>query len=355
MRMERFTLTRFHPCLWGSLRGEEAYHVPDCLGSILLTGALASEWSSHRRYTCGLQTATWHSACVYTFCALDDGIRGLQPIGRLFAVSPGLLTSGWKSMAGLAGRVARVAERVAASLGVSLVPAWRLPFIPQRNYLRQVLLDWGITGVIDVGANAGQFADFLRRDVRFGGPILSIEPIPALARHLTARSTGTWRVLQCAVGRHPGSTEFHVTAGTEFSSILPLSEDSVALFGQQTDRMETLEVEIQTLDWIIESHRDWLGDRVYLKLDTQGYDLEALAGLQAQESVVVACQSEVALTPLYEGAPDLFQTIAAFGTRGFSVSQFAPNNGGHYPKLLELDCHFVKLKDMVRKNRMARL
>jgi Methyltransferase FkbM domain len=56
--------------------------------------------------------------------------------------------------------------------------------------------------------------------------------------------------------------------------------------------------------------------RTYLKLDTQGFDLEVLRGGAQVISTLPALQTEVSFHPFYEGMPDYKMAIAAFETYG---------------------------------------
>ncbi len=236
-------------------------------------------------------------------------------------------------------------DKGASLLGLRLIPEWRLHEEPQRNYLRRLFHEWAISSVVDVGANAGQYRDFLRGEVGFTGPILSIEPIPELVSKLRARvdADSMWRIEQCALGSEPGNASFNVTGNTEFSSLLSAAEFSENYFETKSKVQRTIDVTIHTLDELTTKHKDFLGDKLYLKLDTQGYDLQVLSGLQSEFHRVIAAQTEAAVVPLYKGAPDYVKTIQAFKDRDFTVSGFFPNNAGHFPLLLEFDCHFVKL------------
>jgi len=208
--------------------------------------------------------------------------------------------------------------------------------------MRRVFTEWGITGVIDAGANAGQFYRFLRCEVDFAGPVLSIEPAPDLAQHLVSQSHALWRVEAVAVGRAESYGTLQVASGSEFNSLRTPRADSDQLFHGQSATVGTANVRITTLDALLDTHGSWLGERVYLKLDTQGFDLEALAGLDRGLGSIAAAQCEAAFVPIYHDAPLIGESVSAFQTRGFILSNVFPNNGGHFPKLIEVDCFFVK-------------
>jgi FkbM family methyltransferase len=232
-----------------------------------------------------------------------------------------------------------------AALGLRLIPQWRLPGLPQSEYLKRVFQEWEISAVIDVGANLGQYRDFLRNEVEFSGPILSVEPIPELAQGLTNRavSDANWRIVEAALGESAGNGTFNITAASDFSSLLTPGDFSRSHFAKATEVNRRIDVKIETLDWIIDRNRRFLGSSVYLKLDTQGFDLQILGGLKTESNSIVAAQTEASVIGLYDGAPNFVQSIETFTNRGFTVSGIFPLNVGHFPRLIEFDCHFVKI------------
>lgn len=236
-------------------------------------------------------------------------------------------------------------QHVARRFGVDMVRTMHMDRLPQARYLQRLFREFGVTGIIDVGANEGQYHDFIRREVGYAGPILSIEPIPGLAAGLRDRVHGdaAWRVEQQAMGAAPGTLSFNVTAGSQFSSFLaPIASTESMFFGQNVVT-EAIPVTVERLDDLIARHADFLGPRVYLKLDTQGFDLEALKGLGARTDRIVALQSETSVRPIYDAMPSYRESIAFIESLGYTISQIFPNNEGHFPVLIEFDCHFVRL------------
>ena len=232
---------------------------------------------------------------------------------------------------------------LASRLGYTVVPNWRMSGRPAAEYLRR-LFDWlKIDLVLDVGANLGQFRDYLRLEVGYTGKLISWEPVPAIAERLRKKAAGDseWRVIECALGRAPGRVNLHVTRLAMFSSIHRPTAEAAARFGTMTEYEDT-EVEVRTLANEFRRVEDWArGRRVYLKLDTQGNDLDVLEGAGDALEAVDALQSEVAVRPIYEGVPELAQSLARIRALGFEPSGVFPNNEGHFPWLLELDMHFV--------------
>lgn len=242
-------------------------------------------------------------------------------------------------------------------IGLTIQPTWRLRVLPQILYLRRIISDWGISGIIDVGANAGQYRCFLRNEVGYKGPILSVEPIPELASSLKKASQvdSHWRIEPIALGASAGEAKLNIAESSEFSSIMIAKEEANRFFSGQSAARRTIEVPVDTLASLTQRHAEFLGSAVYLKLDTQGFDLEVLKGLPQEDETIVAAQTEASIEPIYAGAPSLSDTIAAFKEREFSISEFFPNNDGFYPHLVEFDCHFVKVKNAIRSFRQMSL
>ena len=99
--------------------------------------------------------------------------------------------------------------------------------------------------------------------------------------------------------------------------------DEVALFTHANTIHESIAVEVTLLDTIlmplIKSDKP---RGIYLKLDTQGFDLEVLKGAEASLDFILALQTEASVRPIYDGAPSFQETIDFATARGFIVSGF---------------------------------
>ena len=82
--------------------------------------------------------------------------------------------------------------------------------------------------------------------------------------------------------------------------------------------------------------------RLFLKLDTQGYDLEVLRGATATLSRVVALQSEISFVPIYAGMPSWRESIQRIGELGFAVTGIFAVSRDASLRLVEADCVFVR-------------
>lgn len=245
--------------------------------------------------------------------------------------------------------IKRVVSSAAARLGYTIVPTWQIETYHNVRHLRRIFDLLSIDLVIDVGANAGQFRDLLRGQVGYAGPVASFEPVPALADALSARAASDplWTVERRALGAEPGTADFNVMKDTQFSSFRSPRHDDVTLFTTQNTVRERVTVEVTTIDAVLPDLVRSHGARAaYLKLDTQGYDLEALKGARASLPRIAALQTEASVRPIYDGAPDHREVIDFAVSQGFVVSGFLPNNEGSFPQLVEFDCHMIR-RDLV--------
>jgi FkbM family methyltransferase len=197
--------------------------------------------------------------------------------------------------------------------------------------------------VLDVGANRGQYARALRR-AGYDGHIVSFEPVPAdfevLAR--AARADGRWTVHAYALGREDGETEINVVPGTLSSLLAPTRFGSSRYERLRETRAER--VPVRRLDGLLDEVLAPVAQpRPYLKLDTQGFDLEVFAGLGERVGDVVAMQSELALLQIYEGMPRLPEALAAYEAAGFAVTAMYPvSRQSRTARVLEFDCVMVR-------------
>lgn len=223
-----------------------------------------------------------------------------------------------------------------------VVPRWRLEKLAQANYLRQLFDHLNITCVLDVGANDGGFKDFLRLNVGYAGRIISFEPNLELAHSIEVMSAEDplWDTKPIGLGACVGRVDLNIMAGSQFSSILKPSSAHTTKFSSRNKivRKETVAISTLDVEWSEFGLQD---ENVYLKLDTQGYDLECLKGADRCLEYILGLQTEASVVPIYDGAPD-YRTVMDFcSERGFVLSGIFPNNPGHFPVMIEFDCHMI--------------
>ena len=226
-----------------------------------------------------------------------------------------------------------------------LVPKSRSWKLQSAIHLKRLFELLQIDCVIDVGANLGQYRTFLRNEVGFRGLIVSFEPIPTHVRTLLemAKSDGLWIVEGCALGGTTGEAPFNVMVDSQFSSFLTPEHTDVELFAAQNKVSQRVTVPIRMLDDVFPSIEQRFNcQSVFLKLDTQGYDLEVLKGAANTLSRVRALQTEASVKAIYKGMPDYTAAISMLDALGFELSGIFPNNPGHFPRLIEFDAVMIR-------------
>jgi FkbM family methyltransferase len=239
-----------------------------------------------------------------------------------------------------------VADFAGRLIGAHMVPPHRIGRFYEQEQIRRIIAGLDIDCVFDVGANAGQYARMLREELGYSGGIVSFEPVPALARHLQtlAASVPNWHVCALALDRQAGPTRFKVMNDTQFSSLHSPSAFGQEMFANGLTVSEEIEVEARTLESEFYRWRDKLKfERPYLKLDTQGHDLAIGESAGGAIREFVAIQSETAIHKIYNGIPDLAESIGHFRKAGFELCAFVPNNEGVFPLLVETDCIYINV------------
>ena len=229
-------------------------------------------------------------------------------------------------------------RRWALERGYIVEPRRVLSTVALAERLKQIFADYDIRTVIDVGANLGQYGMFLRERVGFTGRIESFEPIPALAEKLfqTAVPDGRWAIHQMALGAEPGRQTIHVTAQPTYSSFHPIADE----YAKKIAVAELVDVPVARLDDQLFGKVDL--QHTYLKLDTQGFDLEVLKGATKLVSEIPALQTEVSFQPFYRRMPNYQESLDTFARYGFVVADFFLAAEDEDRAAMEFDCLMVR-------------
>ncbi len=201
----------------------------------------------------------------------------------------------------------------------------------------------GVNLVLDVGANIGQYAILLRKN-GYKGHIISFEPV---ARNITvlkakAKNDPRWHVCPYGLGSQKEFLDINVTQLSTFSSFLTPNKYAKQLFAKDTPIESIERVEVKCLDDVYDNLCTLTEiDTVipYLKMDTQGYDLEVLKGAQIVIQHIEAFQSEISLIPLYADMPDHIDALKYFKELGFSLTgMYQVTRDRSNQLLVEMEC-----------------
>jgi FkbM family methyltransferase len=234
---------------------------------------------------------------------------------------------------------------------ISVVDQNKLGPLFEQSHLRRLLRELSVDCIFDVGANAGQYATMLRRKAHYSGRIISFEPLPREFGALKELSRGDelWTADPSGVTARGGPQSFHIMAASQFSSFAEASSIDTDLFSGSTRIERTIAVETVTLGAAFEKYQQKFGfKRPFIKLDTQGLDTEILRDSGAALQNFVGLQSELSIKKLYDKSVDFRDAITLYENLGFELSALVPNNAGHFPALIEIDCIMIR-RDLFAK------
>lgn len=235
-----------------------------------------------------------------------------------------------------------VVNAISKTLGVVIVPNWRITRLDEERHLGRLLRHLDVDCVFDVGANVGQFGTMLRKYIGYRDLILSFEPNPEALKLLkkAAFRDKRWHIEPVALGSNFGTAKFQAYEQSVFGSIRKFGASK---HSPKHMPSKTIEVPMRTLEsYVGEAKRRWGFKRPFLKLDTQGFDLEVAKGAGQTLSEFVGLQSEIAFQTIYEGAPDYLSALNFFETSGFVISRLVPIHEAHFPQLVEMDVIMVR-------------
>lgn len=193
--------------------------------------------------------------------------------------------------------------------------------------------------VIDAGANVGQFAR-AAAETFADASVISIEALPASAETLRANLAGQPRVevIQTAVGSTDGRIQFFPNEYSLASSVLPLKPDKAPSFAQ-IRHLSAIDVPLARLDTLFRDRA--LRGPTLLKLDLQGFELEALKGAHETLSQCDHVLVEATFDSDYEGAPSFDDLLTFLHERDFvfaNTLSFFRDGGG---RVVEMDALFA--------------
>lgn len=175
-----------------------------------------------------------------------------------------------------------------------------------------------IATLIDVGANVGQFS-LLVRATHPNAEIRAFEPLAAMAEAFAAlfRDDPAVKLHRVAAGDLPGAVEINVSGRPDSSSLLPISARQNEIFpGTAKASVET--VEVVRIDDCIAAEE--LAKPILVKLDVQGFELQALRGMPKLLSDAQYVYAEVSFLELYEGQALAHELIAWLAGSGFRIA-----------------------------------
>lgn len=228
--------------------------------------------------------------------------------------------------------IRRLARRIVRAAGFSrrIAPSFS-----------EVMFSLGTDLVLDVGANDGAYGREIR-DAGYRGRILSFEPNPQAFRRLenAVNRDAAWKIEPLGLGDETKVLKLNISNADVFSSFKNLNAFGEMSSGSQV--VDEVEVQVVRLDDYLKRY-DVHVNNAYLKVDTQGFEREVLAGMGERISEVSAIQIEAPLVSSYMNDFDWVESILYMRERGFEVATVVCNSVvPGMAQIRELDIVFVR-------------
>jgi FkbM family methyltransferase len=213
--------------------------------------------------------------------------------------------------------------------------------------LLELVTPENINVIYDVGAHIGTWS-LLAKAIFPSAQVHAFEPLAEHQDGFRKQFVGSKDVTlhPVALGSENTATLFHVNDASSSSSVLPLADACRMHFGLR--EVERVPIRLHCLDDYRTAHQISLPDLI--KLDVQGYELEALKGGSQCLRSAKAVLMEVSFVELYYGQPlfaDVVRFMADHGFRLHALSIATPVG----KSLLQTDVLFLPAnRDIARKH-----
>lgn len=195
--------------------------------------------------------------------------------------------------------------------------------------------------VLDVGSADGGYGTSLRQ-FGYDGRIVSFEPLSQAYESLCATIAGDpqWTAHHVALGSEPGEATIHVASNSNSSSLLPML-DAHRAAAPSIDYVAEETVTVARLDDVA-AEDVGSAARPFLKIDTQGFEREVLAGGPDTVARCVGLQLELSFVPLYEGGMLVDEAIGWAYQQGFHLVGIEQGYAAPTGEILQVDGVFTR-------------
>ena len=223
------------------------------------------------------------------------------------------------------------------------------PFI----ILSKVLDPPQIKLVIDGGASIGDTSQ--RLSVLFPNAVVhAFEPFPDLHQELQNKTNLNAKIIAhlLGLGKSEDKVIFNINKSQGTNSILKSNNRSKEIYGEQMSIEKEILIPINSLDNLFDCHENQCID--ILKLDLQGYELDALIGATnlLEKGQIKAILCEVMFEPSYENQPSWIEIVSFI--EKYELSLFNLYQKHYYQgRLTQADMIFLR-KDLLQESQYRR-
>lgn len=219
--------------------------------------------------------------------------------------------------ASLKGRAEEVLRRFLRRRGLALVGYTPGDYVHRQR--ADVLAAHGVNLALDVGANVGQHVGNLRAE-GYENRIVSFEPHSQAYTQLEAAAAQDprWDVERLALSDQDGDVTLNVSDSSLYNSVLDRSDWVPEYVGSEVIPAKTLD-SLRGRIWEAE-------DRIYLKVDVQGFELAVLRGASDLLKHALVVEVELSLTEYYVGEHLAPEVLLELYRAGFVLVSFRPTD-----------------------------
>jgi FkbM family methyltransferase len=207
----------------------------------------------------------------------------------------------------------------------SLLKTILIPFgINLRRYdpthdLGELLRLYSVETVFDIGANAGVSGRYFR-NLGFKGSIVSFEPVERYYKMLAQQADADplWTTENIALADAEGERTINVSGGHGGASSFLEKKGTMWECAPELEYVDRERVRISTVDRKALEHYP-AGDRLFLKLDVQGYERKVLEGARETMPRIVGLRVELSVSSCYHEEPSMFEMLDYLYGLGFRL------------------------------------
>lgn len=212
-----------------------------------------------------------------------------------------------------------------------------------RRRRMRLLSQHQVDVILDVGAADGGYARDMR-ELGYHGHFRCFEPLQVSFEKLSVWAETDHRitVYNCALSDSEGEQLIHIAGNLDSSSLremLPAHFEAAP----QTRPSGTEKVSISRLDGLFDECCSGFS-RPFLKIDTQGTEMDVLKGAGDRLNQIIGLQVELSLVPLYSGQKLWIEVIDFLSQHGFSICSLEPGfSDARTGRLLQIDGVFCRI------------
>lgn len=217
-----------------------------------------------------------------------------------------------------------------------------------KSHVINLINRYDIDLVLDVGANVGQFGTILRKE-GYKGEIHSFEPASTSYKLLkdASQKDSQWFIHQVAMAEQEGKLELNISESSDLNSFFPANN-----FGKEKYKKivacRTETVDVSTISHFLKNNiDDYQKRQIFLKMDTQGFDLKVFAGALDVIGGINFILSEISCIPIYDGMPHYIESLETYEKYNFIISGLYPISRKKDLSVVEMDCMMLNKSRLI--------